>query len=419
MNRRHLLLSVAGLATVARAGSLMAAPVHPVVLGVIEYGQSNSEAQAGKQARLLRTDYPFAGRLWMPRTDAENVWLGMATTGGRSYELAEDAVTGLMPLRGAMGSASHGTTAGESMVLRLCEDDPDGDGSIVLFNAAEGGQSISNLGKNPKAGHFAFQNLMRTVKAVNTAVQAEGKAYVVRVLLTAQGESNAEDTQLGAKQETVRHEVETAIQALTGQSEAVWMLSVQPSSFFGEGKEVCAILAEHERSIAKGGAFFCLGPTYNFPFYSDFLHHTSPGHDMRGELYAIAYESLVKNGHWEVLRGLGAQVQGPSQIVVTLTEPAQIDTKGPVYPVQHAGITLTGGEVEAITLKGDKLLITTKGAAAAVTQVRLGLQGHGEKPRTADKVPRTNIRSVKTYGAYRDGSPIHKWFCHQVLAVKP
>lgn len=400
MQRRTFLTVIASLPVLSRA-----AGAQPVVLGVIEYGQSNSEGQALDSAAVLRTAYPAGLR--MPQTASNNVWLGQATVGGRSFEA--DTVTGLTPLRGAMGSPTHGSTAGESMVLRLAQTAQQ---EMVLFNAAEGGQAIRNLARDAKPQFFGFRNLQRTAAAVHQYLQSEGKDYVVRVVIMAQGESDAAQARLGTLQEQVRGEIESAVKAITGQREPVWLLTVQPSSFQQQAQGVCSILARH----AQGGSYFCLGPTYNFPFARDFLHHTSQGHDMRGELYAVAYQALLREGRWQVLSATGAQVVQPKRILVKLSQPAEVQHVLADLPPPHLGVSLQGGEIEAVQLDGDQLWITTRGAAADVQAVRLGLDGHGDQ-RMAATIPRTSIRSALQYGSYRDGTPIHKWLCHQELTL--
>lgn len=390
----------------------------PAVIGVIEYGQSNSEGQAMSSAEALRIDYPPSLR--MPQTAAENIWMGHATVGGRSFEIAPDAVTGLMPLRGALGTRTHGTTAGESMVLRLVA--PGGGqgegpcGEHVLFNVAEGGQRIRNLASTAPAGYYGFINLVRVATAVNAALQAEGKRYVVRVVVMAQGESDAGQGLLGDLQEGVRAEIDTAIRAITGQAEPVWLLTCQPSSFQASSAGARSILARNERTLALGGAFFCLGPTYNFPWAYDELHHTSVGHDMRGELYAVAYESLLKTGRWDVLRGVAASVTGEHEVKVELSEPAVEEHAFADLPPAHLGVTLGGADIASVRVAGRHLFIATVQQAAAVTAVRLGLAGHGAA-RTPETIPRTSIRSAAVYGHYRSGAPIHKWLCHQELPI--
>ncbi|KFC76326.1 hypothetical protein [Massilia sp. LC238] len=418
LNRRTFILSI--IPTCTACGLIpRTREQQPAVLGVIEYGQSNSEGQAVDRAALLRTDYPR--QLRMPRTAANNIWLGMATTGGRSLELAPDAITGLAPLHGAMGSSSHGTTAGESMVLRLVDDGGRAAdlpfSEVVLFNVAEGGQKIRNLGLNAAPKYHGFRNLQRATTAVHAALKREGKGYVVKVILTAQGESDAGEERLGVLQEQVRAEIESSVQTITGQRDPVWMLSVQPSSFQESSEGVRSILDEHVRTIEHGGAFFCLGPSYNFPFARDYLHHSSQGHDMRGELYAVAFQALLRQGRWDVLRATAARRMHSNRIAITLSEAAQVEHLTDLTAPDNLGIALSGGEIDTVDLAGDQLLITTRGAASAVTAVHIGLSGHRDR-RGAASVPRTSIRSVASYGKYRNGTAIRKWLCHQSLPME-
>lgn len=419
LNRRTFILSIASACTAC--GLLpRTREQQPAVLGVVEYGQSNSEGQAVDRAAVLRTAYP--SQLRMPRTAANNIWLGMATTGGRSLELAPDAITGLAPLHGAMGSSSHGSTAGESMVLRLVDDGGAAAGvafsEIVLFNVAEGGQKIRNLGQNAAPEYHGFRNLQRATTAVHMALTHEGKRYVVKAILAAQGESDAGDGRLGALQEQVRAEIEASVHAITGQRDPVWMLSVQPSSFQDSSEGVRSILDEHVRALEHGGAFFCLGPSYNFPFARDYLHHSSEGHDMRGELYAVAFQALLRQGRWDVLRATAARRMHSNRIAVTLSEAAQVEHLACLVPPDDLGIALTGGEIDTIDLTGDQLLIRTRGEASAVTAVHIGLSGHRDR-RGATSIPRTSLRSRASYGNYRNGTAIYKWLCHQSLPIEP
>lgn len=410
MQRRPFLLALASMLSAGCSSLSLGRTVPARVLGVIEYGQSNSEGQAMKAAAVLHAAYPEGLR--MPRTGSGNVWLGQATVGGRSFEA--DAVTGLAPLRGAMGSATHGTTAGESMLLRLAGH---ARREIVLFNVAEGGQAIRNLARDAQPRYHGFRNLMRTTAAVDAALRREGKRYVVPVVIMAQGESDAKEARLGALQEQVRAEIEAGVRAITGQREPVWLLTVQPSSFDAHSEAVRAILDRHIQSLAEGGAYVCLGPTYQFPFAHDYLHHSSEGHAMRGELYAVAFESLQRDGRWDVLRALTANVAGPQQIGVRLSEPAEVEHLAAGLPLPGLGISLAGGEIASVRVQGDMVWITTTGPAAEVKAVRLALEGHRGQ-RSEETVPRTSIRSAAEYGRYRNGTPIRKWLCHQEITLE-
>lgn len=137
---------------------------------------------------------------------------------------------------------------------------------------------------------------------------------------------------------------------------------------------------------------------------------------MRGELQAIAYDSLQTTGRWDVLRGLHAIRTNERTIEVRLSETAIQDQGTLVSPAQSLGLSLEGGEISAITLSGDQLVITTRNSASAVSAVRIGLEGHGER-RQRESIPRTNIRSARSYGKYRNGADIHKWLCHQCLPL--
>ena len=105
MRRRTFLSIPASALASGCSGMSRTGQAPPRVLGVIEYGQSNSEGQAMNAAAVLHAVYPEGLR--MPRTAAGNVWLGQATVGGRSF--ASDAVTAAAdePPRGFATSGDH------------------------------------------------------------------------------------------------------------------------------------------------------------------------------------------------------------------------------------------------------------------------------------------------------------------------
>jgi hypothetical protein len=232
-----------------------------------------------------------------------------------------------------------------------------------------------------------------------------------------QGESDSADAALGSKHDTLRSQVQAAVVPITGQTEDVLMLSAQMSSFFTNSAGARSIL-DYAVANAASKLFYCLGPTYIFPFSSeDFLHMTSVGHAMRGEMQAVAMQAIEKTGVWEPLRMVSASVTGANQITVTLSEAAQIDTGWLVSAITNQGIAVGGKTVTNVSVSGTSMVITTSEAAAGATSVQAAMVGHTPSTRTLATIPRSTIRSVASYGQFYTGQQIHKPLCHQQISI--
>lgn len=388
-----------------------------IIIGV---GQSGAEGRANETASALWTSYPYVQRLMMPQTPANDVWLGMRTSAGVSIALDPDSITGLTTLRGA-AVGNYGTTSVESMAYRMCEKAFSECGSYVpmtvIWSAAEGGESIANLMKDPpEAGKYAWSNLVAVLNRINDVAPADLRP-VVRWLPMLQGEDDANNANLGQLHDQYRSDIEDEAQAIFGQTEPVRMLTAQMSSFINANNTGVKSVLSHATSVMQPyGSFWCLGPTYNFPFAADFLHQTSVGHGKLGELFEAARRYVERTGMWSPLRMLSASVTGANTITVQLSEAAILDTIN-VAAVVNAGITVPGRTVTNVAISGTTMTITTSAAAAGATSVESALVGQSSPVRTAENVPRTNIRSVATYGKYRDASDILKWMCHQSISI--
>lgn len=391
------------------------------VVGITGDGQSNQEGQAGSSAAAVLGANPFP-RLRMPATSANNVWLGKTTTGGSSVELTAAEITGLTAARDVVApTGTHGTPPALAACYRFmtraraqCAGwTPD----VVTWLNSEGGETIANMLNDAPAGEFYFDNLITATTKVRDLVQAEGKSFVYRWMLMAQGESDSADAALGSKHDTLRSQVQAAVVPITGQTEDVLMLSSQMSSFFTNSAGARSIL-DYARANAASKLFFCLGPTYIFPFSTeDFLHQTSVGHAMHGEMQAVAMAAIERTGAWTPLHMVSASITGANQITVTLSEAAQIDTGWLVAAIANQGIAVGGKTVTNVTVSGTSMVITTSEAAAGATSVQAAMVGHTSPTRTLATIPRSTIRSVASYGQFYTGQQIHKPLCHQQISI--
>lgn len=388
---------------------------------VLSYGQSNGEGQARSDgvANLFPVN-PYSGHLLMPATAAANVWLGQATTGGASIELLPEEVFGITDLVGSIAdTGTHGTTAIEGFAhayMKKASDEcygylPD----LLIWNGSEGGQSISSLMNDAPAGYYGFDNVVTTLTRLMQFKPA-GKRLVFGWIEMSQGEANTSDPALGSKHELVRSQIEAAVQPITGQTTPVRMITWQMSNFVASVG--ARSILDYALSISEPfGAFWCGGPTYCYPLSDDFLHHTSVGHRMRGELMAVIVDWLERGREWKPLHIVSASITGANQITAVLSQAATIATNDVVTAIANAGIAVPGKTVTGVSISGGtNLIITTSEPAAGAATVTSGLNPQSD-PKNVENVPRTNIRSTVSYGTYFEGTPMHMWLTHRQIEI--
>ncbi|QPM89162.1 hypothetical protein [Pseudooceanicola algae] len=386
-------------------------------------GQSNGESQAREANSIVFPAPPaFKDRLRMPRTASADAWLGYYTSGGASVEIPPGTITGLMDLTDKLrevGSNRYGTTAASAACRREVElaHALSGDWvpDMLIWSNAEGGQDMADILDSAGAGKYYAQNVSTVLTDLAGLPLPRRIAY--RWMLMQQGESDSNVANLGDLHSQHREEQEEKAQSILGQFEPVRMLSGQPSSFFSNFDGAQSIL-----DYALSGAdpyMYCLGPTYAFPFASDFLHQTSVGHAMRGYLAQAARHEIRNGRGWVPLHPVSASVTGANEITAVLSEAAVIDEDWLVDPtgLANAGVQVSGATVSAVSVTGTTMTITTSDAAAGATAVGTATAGHTGEDRAATGIPRSTIRSVAQFGAFHTGDPIHKPICHRRINI--
>ncbi|WP_159094772.1 hypothetical protein [Stenotrophomonas sp. ESTM1D_MKCIP4_1] len=398
-----------------------------VVRGISGAGQSNAAGQAGSSNRSIVYGelYEFPSKLLMPATAANNVWMGTPTQGGLSTELLPSSITGLTRLRSTIASTNqHGTVAeeaaGRSYVRRAAAELNGWAPSVVVWTNGEGGQSIQNMMPGAPAGYFYFANVIATVTRITQILAVQGKRFAHAWLNMAQMESNSSDALIGDKHYSLLQAHQAAIYPITGQTVPLRMMTSQMSSFIGGSQSPRSVLDKALAIEQKWGDFWCLGPTYCYPFHSDFLHNTSIGHAMRGEFFDRAVEVMERTGYWRPLHMVSATRLSATQIQIQLSEPAVRDASWAVPDIANAGISVDVGTVESVTVSGSQVTITVPDAAA-VSQVGAAVVGHTSGvPREAATIPRSTIRSVASIGQWSPecgGLRMHKALCHQLISI--
>ena len=390
---------------------------------ITEDGQSNGEGQAGSGAQALVA----SARYEHLRMLGTAIWTlpNQATSGGNSLPLNGAAVTEFSALRDSVASSgTHASTALAGMLraqMAAAEHESDWLPDLVGWNNAEGGQAMASLLPSAPEGRYAFANAIIRLQRAQ-ALKPEGVRLVYRWMLMMQGEGNSGTATLGELHEAYRAAMEVQAHLILGQSDPLRMMTWQPSSFYATTTGARSLLDYHLAHAQTFGTYWCAGPTYIYPWTSDYLHNSSLGHLMRGEFARQIINAVEKTGAWHPLHMVSAEVSGEYQITVTLSEPAMIDLNWLVAPNDHAGITIPGRTVAHVSVSGTTMTILVAEAAAGATTVEAALAGHAGS-RNAATIPRSTVRSIASMGRWsadcgiHEGTNMHKPLCHQSIAI--
>ncbi|MDO6799354.1 hypothetical protein [Shimia thalassica] len=379
------------------------------------YGQSNAAGSQGGASEVLLSwsDQAFDDLLML----GPDVWMGADP--GDDDEVLDASALEFQPLVGAL-SGVYGIGPLEVAALRRMQRaDADLGGylpTIAVINAANGGHSIDELEPVAPADQTAWANLDAGLRRAAVACP-DGQRIALRWVHMGQGEANTTTADLGAQHDAVRAEIEALAQEVFGQTEPVRMVSSQQSSFFGASDGPRSILQEYLDHAAPWGDFFCLGPTYAFEFNDEYLHHTAAGHVRRGEYTEQVIRHIERFGDCAPLHMVSATITDTQTISVTLSESAQIVLDHPVVAViDDAGISVPGYTVAGVEITGSVMTITTSEPVAGALSVEVALVGQNS-PRTAARIPRSNIFSTASLGDYSDGAPMLKPAAHQSIEI--
>lgn len=394
-------------------GDIFAAVETELKLGA---GQSNGRgSQNGDPSFVIEPWLNTHGeRLCMP---GPNVWANTGTTGTAIFDPV--GVAALAPYQQHI-LTNCGPSAVEAAALRYADRafaaglKP----RQIVANVAVGSSSMAMLNDEPPiAGNTRWSNLVAILERIY-ALRRNEERIRCRWIDMHQGEGDYANAALGHEHEGYRARIEGEIQRIFGQTANVKMLTWQNAAYSTYKAGVYSLIDYHIENAVLGGDYWCAGPCYEFPLTAEFLHHNARGHMMRGEFADEIMRRIDRYGEWAPLYMKSAAVTGTNEITVTLTHPAVIDTTHPrVAPIENAGITLDGGAVSSVSVSGLLLTITTSGPASNVVAVQAAFVGQSS-PRTAERIPRTNIRGTEDLGRYRTSNEnMRRWLCPQSIAV--
>lgn len=383
-------------------GQCVAASLHHVLIS----GQSLSQ---GALSQVVSIEQPF-----------ENVSF---VTGVRAGGAGLDAFIPLVET----WDGSQGETLASGMANLLSQRAIDAGGEHrSLFSAhGVGGQPYSALRK----GTGPYANGMAQVAAGLALAQAAGEAYAVRAVMIVHGESDHIGNNASYDLDLLewQSDYQADIQALTGQTLPVPLITDQMSSFSAYGEATSAIpQLQLEASRNAPNRIVLMGPKYVLPYVPDGVHLTGEAERWLGEMHAKVFERVLVQGEpWRPVSPREITREG-AEITVRFWVPAPplvLDEAIVTNPGSYGfGYTDSSGAAPTITsvaLAGDDAVRITLSAVPVggnqrVTYAMNGIPGQPAGPTTG---ARGNLRDSDAT-ASRHGYALFNWCVHFDEAVQ-
>lgn len=290
-------------------------------------------------------------------------------------------------------------------------------GSLFLLSAApgEGSRRIEELSK----GTEYYARLIAQVQHGYDLAQAQGKTFALLAFSWVQNTANGGTQVYGPLLEQLRADVQADVQAITGQTEPVRLITWQ---YFPDGNAVNTagdLYARHVQPAIDHPHIYCAGPSY-FLDPIDLISniHLQPvSSAWLGAYFGIVYKRIIIDGeHWSPVRPLSVRRQG-RVLTVTFHVPAGrlvFDTTR-VALAEHYGFNLYQGSTEipiesVAIVQRDAVRIVTTAAVSVGSHLRYCSKGttYGRQAGI-----RGNLRDTAGDTLIFDGGglnlPMHNW----------
>ena len=384
------------------AGECVAASLHHVLIS----GQSLSQ---GALSEVVSTEQPF-----------ENVSF---VTGVRAGGAGLDS---LIPLVETW-DGSQGETLASGMANLLSQRAIDAGGEHrSLFSAhGVGGQPYSALRK----GTVPYANGMAQVTAGLALAQAAGEAYAVRAVMIVHGESDHVANNLDYDLSLLewQSDYQADIQAITGQTRPIPLITDQMSSFTAYGAATSVIpQLQLEASRAAPDRIVLMGPKYVLPYVPDGVHLTGEAERWLGEMHAKVFERVLVNGEpWHPVSPREITREG-AEITIRFWVPAPplvldetIVTNPGNYGFGYSDSSGAAPTITSVALAGEDSVVITLSAPPVggnqrVTYAMNGTPGQPAGPTTG---ARGNLRDSDATVS-RHGYALFNWCVHFNEAVQ-
>jgi hypothetical protein len=169
--------------------------------------------------------------------------------------------------------------------------------SVIDKTATEVVDAGMSMGRAYAATLFEAQAIARLAATAH-------KTYGIGAIVITHGESDADSSTYESDLVKLWTDYNHDLLPITGQSASIPMLvSQQHSVPMDINSTSTSTLAEWHVGVAHPNDIVCSGPKYQYPYFTDHIHLTTPGYDRLGEKYAEVYFEKAVLGHsWKPLQ---------------------------------------------------------------------------------------------------------------------
>jgi hypothetical protein len=197
---------------------------------------------------------------------------------------------------------------------------------MTVINKAAVENAAGNMGRAYAASLFE-------VRAIKRLVDAQTKAYGVGAIFLTHGESDAGNANYENDMLQLWTDYNADLKAITGQTQSIPLFTSQQHGIYlyatGQAPRNVdtSTLLQWKAGVDHPEAIVCVGPKYQYPYFSDFLHLVPLGYELMGEKYAEAfYQHVVLGRPWKPLQPLAQSVTRSGPVIT-------VDFEVPVPPL--------------------------------------------------------------------------------------
>ena len=157
----------------------------------------------------------------------------------------------------------------------------------------------------------AYAASLFEARAIARLAEAAGKTYGIGAIFLTHGESDAGNANYTNDMLQLWTDYNADLRAITGQEQPIPLFTSQQHGIFqyATGQAPRSIdlstTLQWTAALDHPDAIVCVGPKYQYPYFSDFLHLVPLGYELMGEKYAEAfYEHVLLGRPWQPLQPL-------------------------------------------------------------------------------------------------------------------
>jgi hypothetical protein len=218
------------------------------------------------------------------------------------------------------GESPH--TAMAAQLTALAKAGGASDFVTVHTVVGESGQGMSVIDKsatpspNGPNSARAYAATLFEARAIKRLAAAQGKTYGIGAIFLTHGETDAGNAGYEDAMLKLYSDYNADLKAITGQEQSIPLFTSQQHGIYMyvQGTTAASNIntsttLQWKASLDHPNEIVCVGPKYQYPYYTDYLHLVALGYELMGEKYAQAYYERVVLGHeWKPLQPLANTV---------------------------------------------------------------------------------------------------------------